>query len=286
VRQAGADLAAGRWGPVLDQRQVLYPVAGPAQLWAAPLGADPADLSQWVHLGEAGQVAWADPAAGVLADLQAAQRQAELAGRGLWQVAHPVVDLDQQVESLRQAVGSLGLAELGRRWVEQLEQVMAALVPEAPLEPHLAVEADPALADLEGMARAGLAGVMVPRSGPGSAADPGAAHLARVAQVLADQEELGRPAEADQEQAGLADLEEAAGRQAAAHPGLDPGQREAYCRYLVAARLEEEAHLGELARPVVPVPLAEQAPGLAAWRHSLPGLAVLEPGGLIRLTGL
>ena len=46
------DLEAGyRWAA--QARQVVHPVAGPAQMWAAPLGADPADLSQWVHLGVA-----------------------------------------------------------------------------------------------------------------------------------------------------------------------------------------------------------------------------------------
>ena len=66
--QALADLGLGQHPADPDQmradleranqvaHQVVRPVAGPAQLWAAPLGTDPADLARWVYLGPAGPV--------------------------------------------------------------------------------------------------------------------------------------------------------------------------------------------------------------------------------------
>lgn len=132
-------------------------MAGPAQLWAAPLGADPADLSQWVHLG-----------------VTEPSQEVPVVDRGLWQV-----NLPAPVE-----LPALDLAQLGARWArvleaahqvgEQLARAAAGWYPVV-LEAARQVEADqgsPGLAELArleedrcpvGLAHSGLAGVLVPR---------------------------------------------------------------------------------------------------------------------------
>ena len=168
---------------VVVAHQVVHPVGGPAQLWAAPLGADPADLRQWVHLG---------PAEGpVTVEVPADQVPARLvADRGLWQVVQPaplelpaLPDLEvgarwaqvaapvgAQVQALGEALGR-GLAQsaaalAGLDWYQAVHQVLADLDPVA----------SPGLEELErleedrcpvGLARSGLAGVLVPRGAAG-----------------------------------------------------------------------------------------------------------------------
>ena len=171
ARQAAAGRLAARHQERLAQLAaqavvhpvVVHPVGGPAQLWAAPLGAD---QRQWVHLGP------------VQEELEAL---AVIPDRGLWQVVPPApVELPD-----------LNLVELGARWAqvleaahpvgerlgEQVHQAMQAWYPQAAQLAQLVEQlapgvASPSLVELGrqeedrcpvGLARSGLAGVLVPR---------------------------------------------------------------------------------------------------------------------------
>lgn len=189
-------------------RQVVHPVAGPAQLWAAPLGADPDDLSQWVHLGEA-MAQWQEapvsvevpdrglwqlnPVAPVelpaMSDLEAGARWArrevtrrrqealtdleraaglDLADLRQERAADPVrVTLEQVAAQVRALWQPMTAALAGVDWYQAVRQAVADLDPVHPVEPHLEVARQEEDRCPVGLARAGLAGVLVPRGAEG-----------------------------------------------------------------------------------------------------------------------
>ena len=186
ARQAAAGRLAARHQERLAQlaaqagvaRQVVHPVGGPAQLRVAPLGADPADLSQRVRLEEADQVVTVEVPADQVRLADPVWRghpvpayPAEVPDRGLWQVleARPAVpDLElgarwAQVAQQMAALGEALSASLRQvDWYQAMRQAVADLepVPPAGLVELERLEEDRCPA---GLARAGLAGVLVPR---------------------------------------------------------------------------------------------------------------------------